>query len=65
MVCYIEIVQVSYVSHILHPTKTTTVVKPLPPPVAWVWWICLVQRKDNQSEVLAERAVEGFVLYDK
>ena len=29
-VCYIRIVRISYVSYIVHPTKTTTMVKPLP-----------------------------------
>jgi hypothetical protein len=30
------IVRLSYASHISHPTKTTTMVKPLLPPSAWV-----------------------------
>jgi len=35
-VCYVGIVRLSYMSHISHPMKTTTMVKPLPPPLAWV-----------------------------
>ena len=42
-VCYVGIVRVSYVSHISHPLKITTMVKPLP----------------HLPEVLAKVAVEG------
>jgi hypothetical protein len=40
--------------------KTTTMVKLLPPPSAWIKWVCSIQRKIDPSEVLGEAAVEGF-----
>ena len=36
LVCYIELVQLSHASHISHPTKTATMVKSVPPLLAWV-----------------------------
>ena len=59
-VCYVGIVRLRYASHISHPMKTTTMVKLLPPPSAWIKWFCSIQRKVDPSEVLGKAAVEGF-----